>query len=80
MLTKPAGPYMAIQPKPRISEEMKNGHCMAAAKNPPRGSLVRTTTTAIGTAINSDSTVVRAAKRAVLRMTSPKPASRKSRT
>ena len=50
MLTNPDGPYIMIQPKPRMSEEMKNGHCMAADRTPPPGSLVLTTTMAIGTA------------------------------
>lgn len=71
---------MVIQPKPRMSEEMKNGHCMAAAKSRPPGSFVRTTTTAIGTAISRLSTVVRPANSAVLSTTRPKPASVNSRT
>ena len=41
-LTNPAGPYRVIQPKPRISEEMKNGHCIAPANTRPSGSRVRT--------------------------------------
>ena len=60
-LTKPAGPYIMIQPKPRISDEMKNGHCMAIANRRPPGSLVRTTTIAIGMAISRVRTVVSAA-------------------
>src|SRR4051812_18767128 len=43
MLTNPDGPYIMIQPKPRMSEEMKNGHCMAAERRPPPGTLVLTT-------------------------------------
>lgn len=66
---------MVIQPKPRIREEMKNGHCMATPKIRRPGMLVRTTTMAIGTAITMVRTVVKIANSAVLRMTSPNPAS-----
>jgi hypothetical protein len=66
---------MMIQPKPRISELMKNGHCIAIAIRRPPGSFVRTTTTAIGMAITRVSTVVRVAKRKVFHTTRPKPAS-----
>ena len=75
VLTKPAGPYIVIQPKPRISEEMKNGHCIPVAKNRLPGMRVRTTTTAMGTAMSRVSTVVPNAKSAVFTMTWPKPAS-----
>jgi hypothetical protein len=78
-LAKPAGPYMVIQPKPRIREEMKNGHCMAAPKNFRPGMLVRMTTMAIGTAISSVMTVVMTANRIVFHATDPKSASVKSR-
>ena len=75
MLTKPAGPYIRIQPKPRISEEMKNGHCIAIAMKRPPGNRVRTTTIARGMAITRVSKVVSPAKSAVLMTTCPKPAS-----
>ena len=37
---------------------MKNGHCMASANRRPPGSLVRTTTIAIGIAMSRVRTVV----------------------
>jgi hypothetical protein len=69
-----------IQPKPRISEEMKNGHCIAPAKTRPNGRRLRTTSTAIGMAISSVSTVVPTANSAVFSTTRPKPASVNRRT
>ena len=54
---------------------MKNGHCMDRPSRRPNGSRVRTTSTAIGTAMTRVSTVVSTAKIAVLTMTCPNPAS-----
>jgi hypothetical protein len=64
-----------IHPNPRMREEMKNGHCMAAARMPPPGILVRTTTMAMGTASRSERAVVNRANSAVFNTTFPNPAS-----
>ena len=50
---------------------MKNGHCIAPAKTRPHGSRVRTTTTAIGTAISSVRTWCATANSAVFQHDRP---------